>query len=352
MKFNKSNAAFTLVELLVVIAIIGILVALLLPAVQAAREAARRMSCSNNLKNLGLAVLNYETTTKKFPISINQWGAGEERDCNSKDLGPSGGSRDMRKGGDGYSGKGWIVDILPYIEQQQLYDGMKPGFVGDFSKKFAGSGMGMREIRNNYTNQQLPALSCASDESARPSSDQFWWDPIEIATTCYKGSIGDGIISIESNSPPGSTQSPFGNGDGGPDAIGSPDCHNTVEYNGMFNRNSYYRPNSMRRVEDGTSNTFLIGECVVEQDPHSAAYFADGDFATCGIPLNVFLFDVTKEERNNRWQESRGFKSNHPGGVHFAMVDGSVQFVNDNIDTLTYRGLSTKAGGEVVELEN
>jgi len=354
MKFNKPNSAFTLVELLVVIAIIGILVALLLPAVQAAREAARRMSCSNNLKNLGLACLNYETTTKKFPISIHQW--AEESDCDGKWLGPPNGTRHSDNGGEGYSGKGWIVDILPYIERQAMYDGMKPGIEGNFSKSFAGSGMGLNDIRKNYMNQQLPILSCPSDQSARVSTEQYHWERVEVATTSYKGSNGDGIItgSANSNSSRNSgerTNGPFGSS--GLNGVGSEDCHNTAEYTGIFSRNSHFRPCSMRKVIDGTSSTFLIGEGVVSQDFHSTAYFSDGDWATCGIPPNIFYLDAPSDELiNQRWFETRGFKSLHPGGVHFAMVDGSVQFINESIDTLIYRGLATKAGSEVVDVSN
>jgi len=341
---------FTLVELLVVIAIIGILVGLLLPAVQSAREAARRMSCTNNLKNVGLGCLGFHDTNGKFPISIHQW--NEERDCDNNRLSGGGGSRDRSAGGDGYSGKGWIVDILPYVEQQAMYDGMKPGFVGDFEKRGSGRGMGLRDVRENYMNRQLDLLSCPSDESARTSTDQWYWAPTEVATTSYKGSIGDSILSGTSE-PPGQTVGPFGNAGEFPVGIGSRDCHNTVEYNGIFSRNTHFRPCSLRQVTDGTSQTFMVGECVVSQDFHSAAYFSDGDWGTCGIPLNVFIIDAPLDElKEQRWFETRGFKSLHPGGAHFVLVDGSVQFIRDDISTPVYRAMSTRAGDEVVDRSN
>ncbi len=336
------RGAFTLVELLVVIAIIGILVALLLPAVQAAREAARRMGCSNNLHNIGLACVNFEQTNKHLPVSISQW-SWEEQDIHGTKLAPPGGSRDSTKGGPGYCGKGWIVDIFPYLEEQALYDGMKPGFVGDFSKSFAGRGMGLRDIRTNFIGKQLPILVCPTDESARPS-DKFWyWDNIETAATSYKGSIGDSLLSTDSV--PGSTMSPFA-------GLGSPDCHNTVDCNGLFFRNTHFRPVKLSKILDGTSNTFMVGESVVSQDFHSAAYFCDGDWATCGIPLNYFILDAPEEEiKIERWYETRGFKSMHPGGAQFVMADGSVQFVNESIDSAAYRASATRDGGETVKRE-
>ncbi|QDU90231.1 hypothetical protein Pla175_36330 [Pirellulimonas nuda] len=351
-RLRSPKSGFTLVELLVVIAIIGILVALLLPAVQAAREAARRISCSNAMKNVGLAALNYEVSAKHLPISIHQW--SEERDINGKYFGKS---RDVATGGDGYCGKGWIVDILPQLEEQALYDGMKPGFVGDFTKSLAGRGMGLRAIRENYIGQQLKVLTCPSDPSATTSTQQFYWQGIEVATSSYKGCIGDSIIPEGENAAqdPGSTSSPFGNGDGhvtpAPPAIGSPNAHNTVDCNGVLFRNSYYRPVRLSKITDGTSKTFLAGESVISQDFHSAAYFSDGDWATCGIPLNYFALDASEDDLKREWYKGRGFKSLHPGGAQFVMVDGSVHFVNEDIDTLNFRGLATRAGDEVTSLQ-
>lgn len=350
---GRRNSAFTLVELLVVIAIIGILVALLLPAVQAAREAARRMSCSNNLHNIGLACLNFENSNKHLPITVSQWD-WEEQDIHGKKLAPTGGSRDETKGGPGYSGKGWIVDILPPMEETALSDAIQQALndpkatTKDFriAGPTAGSGMGHPSIRP-MLEKQLSWLSCPSDPSAVPSTEMWYWTfsgRVITATTSYKGSIGDSLLSTDSV--PGSTNSPFGKD------FGSPDCHNTVDCNGLFYRNTAFRPVKLSKVTDGQSKTFMVGECVVEQDYHSAAFFSDGDWATCGVPFNYFIIPPDQNEvKVNRWFEVRGFKSLHPGGAQFVMGDGSVHFVTDSISHDVYRGLATRDGGETVNLQ-
>jgi prepilin-type N-terminal cleavage/methylation domain-containing protein/prepilin-type processing-associated H-X9-DG protein len=333
------RSAFTLVELLVVIAIIGILVALLLPAIQAAREAARRIGCADNLHNIGLACLNFEQHAKHLPITVNRRPSFEERDINGVRLGPPSGLLSTANGGTGYSGKGWIVDILPHLEEQAMYDGMRPGFKGDwtFHPKFGGTGMGLKAILP-HMERQLPVLSCPSDGSARPKDDLYYWQGAFVATTSYKGCIGDSCLTAVSE-PPGRTDSPFGDG--------PPNCHNTVDCNGLIFRNSYFRPIKFAKVTDGLSNTILAGEGVVAQDLHSAAYFSDGDWATCGIPMNFFIYPEEESELVLNWYKARGYKSLHPGGAQFVMADGSVHFLPEDIDILVYRGLATRNGGEV-----
>ena len=181
------------------------------------------------------------------------------------------------------TGKGWIVDILPFIEEQALADGMKLGHtdpntsinrMGFTVQGANGLGMGRAEVRD-FVTQQLPILTCPSDASATPRTDQFWWGNQEVAVTSYKGSLGDSAFS-------------FGDGWNAP-AFGSrPDCHDKQGCNGMFFRNSYFRPIAFKTVTDGLSKTFLVGEAVPEYDHHSAAFFSDGDWASCAAPLNFF----------------------------------------------------------------
>jgi prepilin-type N-terminal cleavage/methylation domain-containing protein/prepilin-type processing-associated H-X9-DG protein len=337
-----AHVGFTLVELLVVIAIIGILVALLLPAIQAAREAARRMSCSNDLKNIGLGCLSHHEAKKYLPTSIGQWAEDFNR-AHDTWIGPPDGRMSTKNGGPGYNGKGWIVDVLPFIEEKDMYDRIQAGLneaKGDFAVGFTGRGMGRKSIRDIVANP-LPWMTCPSDDSPHQSDKQFYWTGIMVATTDYKGVIGDSIIS---GTPQPGVTTPF-------ESFGSqPDCHNTAECNGLIWRNTSFSPINLRKVTDGTSNTFMVGECVGSQDYHGAAFFADGDFATCGIPLNYFLVGADEAELKTKWYEVRGFKSLHPGGVQFVMADGSVHFINEGIDSAVYRGLATRDGGEVVSI--
>ena len=333
---------FTLVELLVVIAIIGVLVSLLLPAVQAAREAARRISCGNNLKNISLAIQNHVSSKKIFPISTPY-----DSDCegelevdyfaNPPRVNYLGQGRCMQLDRVGRAGHGWIVQLLPYLEQQALYDTFKNagGFEGNFLQ-LRGIRADQPDLRNAMT-QSLSILSCPSDPSSSElSTEQFWWNQIPVALTSYKGVVGDtSIIELD------------------PDLGSVPDCHDKLGCNGILWRNTWFERLGMKSVTDGTSSTFIVGEAVPELDFHSVAFFSDGDWATCGARINFIPADTTAEwlKAAPNWAEVRGFRSRHPGGAHMSMVDASVQFVTDDIDHNAYRALSTRNGDEVVNLQ-
>jgi len=297
----------TLVELLVTISIIGAVVAISLPAVQQAREAARRMSCLNNLKQIGLALHGYHDAHRRLPVSIAPWGLG---------------ASDITQ----HNGKGWIVGILPHLEQRSLYDSLSPGFDGDF---LSGGGI-MNPVVRGAMQTRVPVLNCPSDGSVqRLSADQYQWTGIDVALTSYKGVLGDNVTGLPLTIHAGSL----------------PECYFFGGCNGLFWRVTYREPQAFDGIADGMSNTLMVGEDVASQINQSVAFYANGDWATCHTPLNHFV----NPSRPDDWWNVIGFRSHHVGGAHFCLADGSVRFLSEAVDQSLYRRLSTRAGGEVTQ---
>jgi prepilin-type N-terminal cleavage/methylation domain-containing protein/prepilin-type processing-associated H-X9-DG protein len=361
MNQRQTMRGFTLVELLVVIAIIGILVALLLPAIQAAREAARRASCTNNLKNLGLGVLNFEQTRKIFPTSEG-WDAsyttasGEEQNVVDA-LNPPGTKW--------LSGKGWILTILPNLEEGALYDRFRAGGAFDHKGPFKsgfipnpkeGFGLTSKSASGDIKvpdlmKTQLPILACPSDETVKELNvNQFQWMGYPVARTSYAGVLGDTWLGEEpllGNDP---TKYPSGSLDD-PDKVvpGNRDCHRGTRCTGIFFRNTWLHPIKLSSITDGTSKTFMIGEDVPGYNRHSAAFYSNGDWCSCNVPLNFLLNHTVEEEQaSNDWGPQQSFRSRHPGGVHFCACDGSVRFVSESGDSTVFRSACTRNGAEAV----
>ncbi|HUE72325.1 MAG TPA: DUF1559 domain-containing protein [Pirellulaceae bacterium] len=307
---HPAHAGMTLLELVVVIAIIGILIALLMPAVQFAREAARRVQCANNLRQIGFALHQYHDALRSLPISMGPYSPP--------------GTPPVP-----LSGKGWIVGILPQLEQGPLAERFEPYYHGNF---FSDEGIRHPDCLP-LVQTRLSVLLCPSDGSARPlSSTQYQWEGISVALTNYKGVIGDtrmgGLQSIH----PGSM----------------PDCHVVGGCNGLFFRTTYREPQRFSDVTDGMSNTFMVGEDVPEHNDHSAAFYANGDYASCHAPLNFF----PRPPDPKNWPDVMSFRSRHPRGAQFCIGDGSVRFVGETINHATYRALSTKNGQEAASLSD
>ena len=310
--------AFTLVELLVVIAIIGILVALLLPAVQAAREAARRLQCSNKLKQIALAVLHYESQYRVFPVCIPQTKHDPYDDPN---MNPN--------------GVGWMVRILPFLEHQVLYETMN--FDGP-----ARTGTGILNHQNrSLIATLLPVYLCPSD-SEQPIRDDVWYHPerwgIPMASMNYAGVVGPHVV-ISYGRFPGLL--PYCNNLGASVSLGVLEC------TGCFWRHSYILPVTMASFEDGTSKTLMVGEVVPEYTTYAARKhtfrawaLSNGSLAFTSMPINHVDPELMPD--------SVGFHSRHAGGAHFAWADGQVSFVEELIDLDVYWGLSTRFGGETV----
>ncbi|MGN6133351.1 MAG: DUF1559 family PulG-like putative transporter [Aureliella sp.] len=334
---HRRAQAFTLVELLVVIAIIGILVGLLLPAVQAAREAARRMQCSNNVKQLALASHNYHDATKSFPV------------CFFDNAGTSLTSpRDGRQ-------TSWMIGILPYIEQTALYNQIDPRFGLTNDPRSIGPTNPPTVPSNAWVaTQKVPAFKCPSDHSPdvlNARSDTTGnSNAIAFALTSYKGVCGAnwGWGAYQSNTTPW-TNTRFGVSTNGLD-----------RGNGIFFRGwGFPYKTNMRDIIDGTSNTLMIGEAVGLYSQWNWWWLNNATTATTSIPMNASpvcsaAAGLTKEAGliacRGDWNNNYSFYSKHTGGGNFALADGSVRFVSDSIDRDIYRGMATIGGSEVVQI--
>ncbi len=287
---RKLRSGFTLVELLVVIAIIGILIALLLPAVQAAREAARRAQCANNLKQIILALHNYHDTYKTFPFGHLYVG---EFDGDATD----------NNGGTGF---GWAWSILSYCEQKPLFD----QFVAELP-------IGESTLSNNLTLMQTPLdlFSCPSDDKPLQRNDG---GIPNSATASYQGA--------------GTSY----NGWCGTSPGGNP---NKLRYNGIFDRDTRLGPSRIRDITDGTTNTIAVAETKWAMDNNgrnrSRIYGASDDPLQCTGASNALMvngewqMNWTAPEGNPNPHRTAG--STHPGGAQFGLADGSVRFISETI---------------------
>jgi prepilin-type processing-associated H-X9-DG protein len=328
------------VELLVVIAIIGVLVALLLPAVQAAREAARRSQCLNNLKQIGLACLNYES---------------------SKGTLPPGSYYDLVNGPP--PGGNYITEIMPQMELGNITSSI------DRSMHFADASP--RETPNETVIAQLvfPQLMCPSDEQ---SSEPIFTD-IEISgrnprTACmlsYTGSMGTtipdslsllvsgGVVSGGGTvSPP--VQVATGCNFGTREVSCAPcrtnrsfTCSNDGLCGGLICRSSIGI--QIREVTDGMSNTFLGGETIPVHTYFNSVFSENFVVSSTVTPINLFEAGIRAVRSPRIYPLTSGFKSWHPGGAHLLFGDGSARLIEESIDYFTWNALGSHAGGDHIE---
>jgi prepilin-type processing-associated H-X9-DG protein len=314
-----------------VIAIIGILVALLLPAIQAAREAARRMSCSNNIKQIGIAELNYELSKKTFPPAR----PGPDA-TNANEVGMVGyppGSRASGNKGWERNGVSGFVLILPFMEDQALYDqfDIERGDGVWLSSK-AGIAGWRTPAKESAMATRPTVMVCPSNTTEAKTSLNQTWGEIP-ATGTYA----------------------FCAGHRGPHA-GS---LNPVNACRIKHHNSglhlYYTRRKIKQLTDGTSKTFSVGEIVAGHTSESSnrwtyAYRYLDCYRTTNVPLNTPPgFDAVSmpADDGEAANVNGAFASPHPGGGHFLFADGHVDFITDDIDLDTYQNYSTIAGTPV-----
>lgn len=317
LRTRRIPSGFTLIELLVVIAIIGVLVSLLLPAVQSAREAARRAQCANNLKQIGLALHNYASSYDTLPPGYSSlWKLdGGDAGIADDDIG---------------QGWAWGSMILPQLEQTAVYNAINFSLTMTFAA--------------NTTAQYIRFSSylCPSDspDPLIPVRNQENTQTVyTVASANYVGCYGTGEIGDQ----PG-------------------------RGNGLFYRNSRTR---FQDIRDGTSNTFAVGE-----RSHDLSYVTWTGRAIGGWLFSTPSFEGGRNTFNPDPEESftmvlgpvglenlprtpnypsahvEDYRSNHPGGVNFLFADGSVRFIKDSIAETTYQALITRAGKETLSADS
>jgi prepilin-type N-terminal cleavage/methylation domain-containing protein/prepilin-type processing-associated H-X9-DG protein len=352
---------FTLIELLVVIAIIAVLIALLLPAVQSAREAARRIQCTNNLKQIGLALHNYHDTQLCFPYSVagtppgssTGWGAWTTQDIS------------------------WRLLILPNMEQTNVFNSINFQIPGNFGPIY-----GAVQATAWYTT--LNVYSCPSDATPRfvayatatgsypyaegNSPKNPATGVITVPVVNYHYSFGDNYAVYPlSGANPWESPGPVTNGSprigwngfwGTTGVIAAPAGDVEAGMRGFADYRTMTKPASITSVTDGTSNTLIVGETLPVQDANNELWGATGTASGCTLPINLFTGAISPASFGTTvWSSrfsyaNRGFKSNHPGGANFLFADGSCHFLKSSISLVTLCALGSKAGGEVLSSDS
>jgi len=289
---------FTLVELLVVIAIIGVLVAMLLPAVQAAREAARRMSCANNMKQIGLGLQLYHDAMGHLP-------------CGWRGYHPTTGEPHWF----GEPGWAWSAAILPYMEQHAVWKDMV-----HFDRAITDP------VNDQVRVLPIATYFCPSD----PGEPTF----VLQAGDVHVGPGSFSKIVLARNNYLG--------------VFGTLDLHDVCATgdcvgDGVFFLNEGVRS---RDIRDGLSQTFLVGERSSKWAPSTWVGVVNGGQHAPARVVGIGLFPPNSQLEEEHY--SHNFSSFHPSGTHFLTVDGAVRMVGDDIDQAVYQGLCTRQGGEAV----
>ena len=325
MNTMRRGNAFTLVELLVVITIIGILIALLLPAVQAAREVARKMQCSNNLKQIALALHGYHSIHCTLPYASGSCcGPGDEQEVGRRS-----------------SGGTWPTMILPQLEQSGLYDQIN--FNEYMQRQPAAI---LKTVVSVYVCPTDVGNSAVLEGRFTSVGGGGFPSPGLVAGIWYTGSMGPTEPDLAPLcAPPGNPPPPCGSAGNyccKKGAFGTIPPGSSV---GMFGR--HRTPITFDSVHDGLSNTIMLGETLPRQCSLYSLFAVNHTLSPTNIPINTMQSDEGLPPGTNYWLVC-GFKSMHSGGANFAMADGSIQFFSEMIDYKLYNELGTRAGDESV----
>jgi prepilin-type N-terminal cleavage/methylation domain-containing protein/prepilin-type processing-associated H-X9-DG protein len=278
----RARRGFTLVELLVVIAIIGVLVALLLPAVQTAREAARRMKCGSHLRQMGLAIQNYNDVHKRYPSGFTR-----------------------------FHSWGWAVMILPYVEQANLHNQLATD-----SRNWQPIDNGADPVLLTRLQTKIPLYRCPSDNAPDINAKRLVGGR-QFGLSNYAATNGSLLFQhlgewYDAESVPGNPATYVGG-------------------NGVIFMDSKI---DLREITDGTSNTLLIGER--EYRFHNAALWAgttnvNGGYANRHYNLGTAGYTDLGRDHKINGLNTNAYGSNHPGGAQFAFCDGSVHFLSQTL---------------------
>ena len=330
--------AFTLVELLVVIAIIGILIAMLLPAVQAVREAARNTQCKNNIRQIALAAMNYESTNMRFPpgLLFESINSQTDTDGTPQEL-------------------GILVHLLPFIEANNVADLIEPTLSPD---RFGndGTGVGFWGDFNEAGGRNTRFASLFKISSFECPSDRFEADGTILALSTRSDTTPDWKFFFDLNRVRRLSTNGYGvDGVGATNYVGVGgavgdvrDIHLNRTYGaflGVFGNRS---KTTFSNISDGSSNTLLFGEVAAKpnsgwpiEGASSAQYSWMGNVV---MPMNLWSLNT------NAQRDLYSFASNHNGTINFANADGSVRTVPESADLETMRSLSGRSDGTVVNI--
>ena len=313
---ERRTRAFTLIELLVVIAIIAILIGLLLPAVQKVREAAARTQCQNNLKQIGIALHAYHDVRGTFPPG----GVTNGPCCGT------------------LSGTTWTVEILPYLEQDNLY------------KQYNQAQLNEHSSQAFVRTQSLKVFSCPSDnppELLQPASGPG--SGLQYMTGSYRAMSGRGSTDVNSvwfdDPASGSTGLPR-------------------EWKGVLHGTALQyglSPERFASITDGTSNTIVVGEYHTRTEPRRRSFWAYTYTSYNQSSATPFAFTLLADYQGCRTQNiallgtdnhcKRGWGAFHTGGINWLFGDGAVRFLATTLDLNMFMGLATAAGGEIVNVQ-